>query len=90
MVEIQDVRFQIHPEAIFTQLEGQVVILQYESGTYYTLNEIGTRVWQLLEQDKTLREIVDLLRQEYAVSEAQLTEDLTRLLHELQKEGLLL
>jgi hypothetical protein len=89
-MEIQDTRLKIHPEAIFTQMESQVVILQYDSGTYYALNEVGARVWQLLEQGKTLREIVPMLLQEYNVGEAQLTQDLIKLVRDLQKEGLIL
>jgi hypothetical protein len=90
VTEIQDTQLKIHPEAVFTQLEGQVVILQYDSGTYYALNEVGARVWQLLEQGKTLRDIVALLLGEYQVSEAQLAQDLTKLVRDLQKEGLVL
>lgn len=89
MIEFQDTHFQIHPDALFTQVEDQVVILQYDRGIYYALNEVGVRVWQLLEQGKTPREIQRSLLGEYNVSEERLAGDVAKLIGELRQEGLI-
>jgi len=38
-------------------LAGEATILNLANGMYYTLNPIGTRIWNLIQQPKTLREI---------------------------------
>ena len=88
-MEMLNVQYQVHPEAFTTEVDDQVVILEYESGTYFTLNEVGSRIWQLLAQGNTVQAIQDQLLQEYEVNEAQLHQDLLTILNELQAKGLI-
>ncbi len=50
----------------------------------YVLNEIGTRVWQLLDGQRTVEEIVDIIAREYAVDRARIARDVDTFLNELQ------
>lgn len=88
-MEMLNVQYQVHPEAFATEVDDQVVILEYESGTYFTLNEVGSRIWQLLTQGNTVQTIQNQLLQEYEVSEAQLHQDLLNILNELRAKGLI-
>ena len=83
-------QYQVHPDAFSTKIDNQVVILQYETGTYFTLNEVGTNIWQLLEQGQTLQEILDHLAQEYDVSRERLQQDISILIKKLEEKGLIL
>ncbi len=38
-----------NPTAISSDLDGESVILDMESGKYHSLDTTGTRVWELLE-----------------------------------------
>lgn len=89
-MQTSDIHYQIHPEVFTTEIDNQVVLLQYETGTYFTLNEVGTKVWQALEQGKTMSEILHHLLQEYAVSEKQLQQDILNLVNKLKEKGLIL
>lgn len=50
----------------------------------YVLNEIGTRVWQLLDGQRTVREIVDVIAREYAADRTQIEQDVYTFLNELE------
>ena len=39
-----------HPDVVWRLVEGEVVLLNITSGQYYSLDEVGTRVWSLLPQ----------------------------------------
>lgn len=67
---------------------GEVVILHLDDGVYYGLNGVGTRIWQLLEQPRTLDEIVDVIVSEFDVDRQRCDEDVRSLLAELAERGL--
>ena len=52
-------------DAVFRDLDGEAVILHLDSGTYFGLNAVGTRIWQLMERDGRLTAVLGDLRTEY-------------------------
>ena len=70
-------------------LDDEAVILDFRSGTYYGLNEVGARVWQLIEQPRTLDELVRTICAEYEVDPGPCREDLIGLLRNLEQAGLI-
>jgi hypothetical protein len=82
--------FKLSPDVMFRNLEGEAVLLDLGSGTYFGLNEVGTRVWQLVEAGRRPAEIVDVLTAEYEADRATIEADVTRLLDELQSRRLIL
>ncbi|MBI4445706.1 MAG: PqqD family protein [Acidobacteria bacterium] len=78
----------IRPRILFNQVEGEAVILNLDSGIYYGLDEVGTRVWKLIENGGTLAAIRNVLVDEYEVSPTQLWADLVMLLEQMQQKGL--
>ena len=65
---------------ISCQLAGESVILHLEEGVYYGLNEVASRVWELIQQPRTVRDVRDALVSEYEIEEALCTQDLLDLL----------
>jgi hypothetical protein len=63
-------------DAVFRDLDGEAVILHLDSGTYFGLNAVGTRIWQLLERDGRLTAVLDDLRAEYDAAPDVLERDL--------------
>lgn len=51
---------------------------------------MGARIWQLISDGKSLREVCDVMVDEYEVSREVLELDISRLLHELSAQGLIL
>jgi len=69
-------------------LEGEAVILNLKSGTYFGLNEVGTRIWALIPEHRSLRKVFEALKKEYEVSPEALENDLLELVDQLQAKGL--
>jgi hypothetical protein len=54
----------------------------------YTLNEIGSRVWQLMDEPRTVKEIAVVISAEYDVTEAEAERDVSELLASMEAAGL--
>lgn len=53
------------------ELDDNQVMMHLEKGKYFGLNKVGKRIWELVEQPKSLDEIIVALLSEYNVSEEQ-------------------
>jgi hypothetical protein len=82
-------QIQIPSTVLFRDLGGEAVLLELDSGCYYGLDEVGTRIWSLLEQHGDLGEVEKQLLAEYDVSHDQLAADLRSFVQELEGRGLL-
>lgn len=69
--------------------DGDVVILNLADGVYYGLNEVGARIWKLIRQPVSVRQLTDTLLSEYDVDAEQCYREVERLLKELFAHGLL-
>jgi hypothetical protein len=68
---------------LFRELDGESVILSLDSETYFGLDEVGTRTWELLRAGPTIQAAYEVLCAEYDVGGEQLRRDLQDLLEEL-------
>lgn len=75
-------------EAIGQEVRGETVILDLASEEYFSLDEVGTRVWQLMQNPVSLESLKAQLLQEFDVEEATLESDLNELVEVLVGEGL--
>ena len=69
-------------------LDGEAVILNLDSESYFGLDEVGTRMWTLLTESASIQAAYDVLASEYEVEPAQLKTDLVDLICQLQENGL--
>ncbi len=53
----------------------------------FVLNEVGARIWELIERGRSVQQIEQLLLEEFDATPEQLEEDLLRLLRQLQEVG---
>jgi hypothetical protein len=83
-----DTAVRIHEDAVFRELDGEAVILQLQSGMYFGLDSVGTRIWQLLEQHGIVRDALDAAAGEFETSRDELERDLLELLSELEQQQL--
>ena len=73
---------------VSTNADGESVILNFDEGVYYGLDEVGARVWELVQQPTTVAEIVEQLAAEYEVEAGRCERDVEDLLSELTDAGL--
>lgn len=55
----------------------------------YTLNELGSRIWQLIEGPTPVSQIVDTIGKEYDISVAEATKDIVEFLDLLESKALI-
>ncbi|MBU3005770.1 PqqD family protein [Paraglaciecola arctica] len=73
---------------LIQKVVDEIVILEPESGDYYTLNEMGAIMLEQLQQGQSVDEITVKISQAFDVKETAVKQDFTHLLTELQKHGL--
>jgi hypothetical protein len=77
------------PEHVMSrQLGEECVMLDLDSGTYFGLDPVGARVWQLLNDGKSVDATCEILAREYDASREQIDRDVARLVKELAANGL--
>ncbi|WP_160674399.1 lasso peptide biosynthesis PqqD family chaperone [Clostridium sp. C8-1-8] len=52
-----------------TELNGEKVMMNLDKGQYFVLNEVGSRIWDLIQAPKSIGEVVSELLQEYEIDE---------------------
>ena len=81
--------FRIPEEVLFQEVSGETVLLDLASESYFGLDSVGTRIWALLKEDKSVGQVLDALLEEYEVDRQTLESDLEELLGNLLAAGLI-
>ena len=53
-------------DPVAANLDGEVALMSIATGRYYCLNETSSRIWQLIEQPRRVRDVCQTLLAEYA------------------------
>jgi hypothetical protein len=77
------------PEQVSCPLGDESAILNLKNTVYYGLDPVGARVWNLLQQPRSVRELRDALLEEYEVEAVRCERDLLELLEKMRGEGLI-
>lgn len=80
---------QPNPNVQGTTLEGETVLLDLNSGRYYTLNRVGTAIWERCTGTDSLQDIHEALCKRFEASSERIADDLLALVTHLGHEGLL-
>jgi len=75
-------------DVIFRVLEDEAVLLNLKTGTYFGLDAVGTRVWQLIVERGALADVLQAMLQEYEVDPGVVERDLLDLVGRLCAKGL--
>lgn len=73
---------------VSSEIGEEVAILDLRAGTYYGLDAVGARVWELIQKPQSVGEIQHILLEEYEVEPERCERDLLALLQRLAHEGL--
>lgn len=88
MISLQQ-KVTISSEVLSQEVDGETVLLDLESESYFGLDEVGTRIWQLLNEGSNLQTVFDILLGEYDVDEKQLEKDIQDHVARLVEAGLI-
>ncbi|MCX7671581.1 MAG: PqqD family protein [Anaerolineae bacterium] len=70
-------------------LDGEAIIVNLNTGIYYSLDGAGAAVWTAVQAGATLGELIQLVAARYDGAPAEITAGVTALVEELVAEGLL-
>ena len=89
-----DATYARDPNFVSRRIADEVIVLPIRKNlgdleSIYTLNEVGARIWELLDGRRTLREIRDVIVGEYQVTDQEATVDLETFVEHLTAIGAL-
>lgn len=87
-------RFIKDDQSVTRSIAGETLIVPVRSGasdlnSIYSLNEVGTSVWRLIDGQTSFEQIVEAISDEYEVTAEQARRDVSDFLRRLESEGLI-
>ena len=76
-------------EQVSCDLAGEAAILDLKSGQYYGLNPMGARIWTLIQEPRSIAEVLNTLLNEYEVDASQCEQDVMALVQKMAATGLI-
>jgi len=76
-------------DVLDTEINDQTVMMDIEQGSYFGLNESGTRIWGLLAEPILIGDLCDRLMEEFEVPREQCEQQVVGFLRHLLERGLL-
>lgn len=85
-------QIRVHPDVVWRDVDGEIVLLNVVTGQYFGLDEVGSRVWLLLQRDGEAGTPIDTLQTrvlaEFDVDGPTAHADLTGLVRQLLEQQL--
>ncbi len=81
-------RVVVSGEVLAQEIDGEMVLLDLKSESYFGLDPVATRIWQLLQSHGDLQQVQAIMADEFEVDGDQLTRDLRDHINELLAAGL--
>jgi len=89
MVYVHNLVYPVRSEATaFRIIDGEAVILNLDNGVYYSLDEVGAKVWDLCDGSNSIKDIIMVICEEFEVKGQTAGEDILEFMEELLKESL--
>jgi len=77
-------------EIIHDYLDEHIVMMNIENGQYYRFNEVGTRVWELLENGgQSIEALADKIKTEFSAGKDQIISDIMAFASKSCEQGLI-
>jgi len=81
-------RVVVPADVVTRRLDEELILLDLGSENYFGLDEVGTRMWEVLSSASSLRAAFDQLLSEYDVGAETLRHDMEMLVSQLLGHGL--
>lgn len=76
-------------DVVAAEMDGETLMMRIKSGMYYGLDDVGSKIWELIAETRQVSHVIDSLIKEYDVVRAQCQVDTLDLLNQLYEEGLI-
>ena len=85
-----DTRVQHSPNATFQIVADEAILIHLNTGVYYSLNDVGTSFWNMMDGQRTIGECAAAIATEYDAPREVVLADLLELANDLAAEDLAL
>lgn len=75
-------------EILSSDMDGETVMMSVENSEYYSLSPVGTRIWQIVENEITYKDLISQLMTEYSIDIETCKSDTEEFINELINKGL--
>ncbi|HEU5047156.1 MAG TPA: PqqD family protein [Rickettsiales bacterium] len=75
-------------KVLWKEVDGLVVVLLISAGYFIELNKVGSTIWKLLAEGKSVEEIVAAMMKIYDVAAEKLTADVKAFIERMAEQGL--
>jgi len=86
--------YQKNPDIVFRKIADEYILVPIRQNvgdleSIYTLNEVATRIWELVDGKRKISEIKKIITEEFEVTPEEAEKDLIELMQKLEKiEGI--
>jgi len=70
-------------------LNGEKVMMDIDKGKYFALNEVGSRIWDIISEPKKVKSIIDELLKEYEIDRLTCENEVVEFLGKMYEAGLI-
>jgi pyrroloquinoline quinone biosynthesis protein D len=74
---------------LVSRISDRVALFDVDVGTYYALNDVGGRIWELCDGSRRVHDVVAVIREEYDAPPHIVAADVSDLLADLARENLI-
>lgn len=86
-----DTRFKINaPKVIHETIDGEAIILNLDSGNYYSMDRAGNDIWGLIVKGANAGSIIEWVDKHYDTNGADVSNVLPQLIDQLIDEGIII
>ena len=84
-------KYALSDQQISNPLAGEKIILNFSKGNYYSLDEVGAFIWELLTtKPHSFEEIIEEVQENFDVDKTNCSSDIELLIQDLLKENLII
>ena len=76
-------------EIVAGDIDGETVMMSVENGKYYGLDDIGSRIWELIERPVKVSDLIDTLLERFDVDRETCERDVLKFLNGLNEDKIL-
>lgn len=85
-----DNTLQRNPELLSSKIDSETIMMNMHDGNYYGLNEVAGRIWEILENPHTYKDLIKILLSEFEVGEETCSNDVSGFLKKLEEKKLII
>lgn len=85
----ENIKFIRKKELLSSRMDNEIVMMHPESGKYFALNPVASRIWELLEQPNSINDLVEKLLREFDVTQDVCKTEVTVFIEEIMEKKLI-